>query len=81
MSETACEYVKRGLTMDQVKEKKPTLDFDGRYGTTTGFWTTNSFIETIYKEMAAKNAPPAPPAGNQRNRTQNRNQNQNRSGQ
>ena len=73
------EYVKRGMTMDQVKAKNPTLDFDGRYGTTTGFWTTNSFIETIYKEMAAKHAPPAPPAGNQRNRTQNRNQN--RSGQ
>ena len=75
------EYVKRGMTLDQVKEKKPTLDFDGRYGTTTGFWTTNAFIETIYKEMAAKHRPPAPPAGNQRNRTQNRNQNQNRSGQ
>ncbi len=25
------EYVKRGLTLDQVKEKKPTLDFDPRY--------------------------------------------------
>jgi glyoxylase-like metal-dependent hydrolase (beta-lactamase superfamily II) len=26
------EYVKRGLTLEQVKEKKPTLDFDPRYG-------------------------------------------------
>ncbi len=73
------EYVKRGMTVDQVKEKKPTLDFDGRYGSDTGFWTTNAFIETIYKEMAAKHKPAPPPAGNQRNRTQNRNQN--RSGQ
>ena len=72
------EYVKRGMTLEQVKEKKPTLDFDARYGSTTGFWTTNSFIETIYKEMAAKNQP-APPASSQRNRTPNRNQN--RSGQ
>ena len=56
------EYVKRGMTLDQVKAKKPTLDFDGRYGDHTGFWTTAMFIETIYKEMAAKN-PPAPPAG------------------
>ena len=27
------EYVKRGMTLDQVKAKKPTLDFDPRYGT------------------------------------------------
>ena len=66
------EYVKRGMTIDQVKEKKPTLDFDGRYGSDTGFWTTNSFVEVIYKEMAAKHKPPAPPAGSQRNRNQNR---------
>ena len=47
------EYVKRGMTLDQVKAKKPTLDFDPRYGTDTGFWTTSMFIETIYKEMVA----------------------------
>jgi hypothetical protein len=64
------EYVKRGLTVDQVKAKKPTLDFDPRYGMDTGFWTTNMFIETIYKEMVKEN-PPAPkgnqsrPRGNQ----------------
>ena len=34
------EYVKRGMTLEQVKAKKPTLDFDPRYGTDTGFWTT-----------------------------------------
>ena len=61
------EYVKRGMTLDQVKAKKPTLDFDPRYGTDTGFWTTSMFVETIYKEMVAKN-PPAPREGRQRNR-------------
>jgi len=54
------EYVKRGLTLDQVKAKKPTLDFDPRYGSDTGFWTTTMFVETIYKEMVALNPPPAP---------------------
>ncbi len=53
------EYVKRGMTLDQVKAKQPTLDFDGRYATTNDFWTPAMFIETIYKEMAAKH-PPAP---------------------
>jgi cyclase len=61
------EYVKRGMTIDQVKAKKPTLDFDPRYGSDTGFWTTSMFVETIYKEMVKEN-PPAPAKGNQRNR-------------
>jgi cyclase len=54
------EYVKRGMTLEQVKAKKPTLDFDPRYGSDTGFWTTAMFIETIYKQMAEAN-PPAKP--------------------
>jgi len=79
------EYVKRGLTLDQVKEKKPTLDFDPRYGTPNGFWTPAMFIEEIYKEMVAEKgtSAPRPPAGrNQRTQpNQNRNQNQKGSGQ
>ena len=60
------EYVKRGMTLDEVKAKKPTLDFDPRYGTDTGVWTTSMFIEEIYKQMVAANPPakmpkPAPP--------------------
>jgi glyoxylase-like metal-dependent hydrolase (beta-lactamase superfamily II) len=51
------EYVKRGMTLDQVKARKPTLDFDPRYGTDTGFWTTSMFIEVIYKQMLAANPP------------------------
>jgi glyoxylase-like metal-dependent hydrolase (beta-lactamase superfamily II) len=71
------EYVKRGLTLEQVREKKPTLDFDPRYNTPNGFWTASQFIDVIYKEMtaekekAAKERAPARPAG--------RNQNQNKS--
>jgi glyoxylase-like metal-dependent hydrolase (beta-lactamase superfamily II) len=61
------EYVKRELTLDQVKAKKPTLDFDPRYGSDTGFWTSSMFVETIYREMVKEN-PPAP-KGNQRNRS------------
>ena len=61
------EYVKRGLTLEKVKEKKPTLDFEPQYGSDTGFWTTSMFIEVIYKQMLAANPPaktakPAPPA-------------------
>ena len=61
------EYVKRGMTLEQVKAKKPTLDFDPRYGSDNGFWTTSMFIDVIYKQVAAEN-PPA--KSNQRNRGQ-----------
>jgi glyoxylase-like metal-dependent hydrolase (beta-lactamase superfamily II) len=42
---------KQGKTLEQVKAARPTLDFDGRYGSTTGAWTTNMFIEAIYKTV------------------------------
>jgi hypothetical protein len=51
------EYAKRGMTLEQVKARKPTLDFDARYGNDTGFWTTSMFIDVIYKQMAAAHAP------------------------
>ena len=51
------EYVKRGMTLEQVKAKQPTLDFEPQYGSDTGFWTTSMFIEVIYKQMLAANPP------------------------
>ena len=54
------EYVKRGMTLEEVRAKKPTLDFDARYGIDAEFWSTARFIETIYNELKA--AMPARPA-------------------
>jgi len=42
---------KKGMTLDQVKAAKPTMDFDGRYGSTTGSWTTAMFVEAVYKTL------------------------------
>jgi glyoxylase-like metal-dependent hydrolase (beta-lactamase superfamily II) len=56
------EYVRRGMTLDQVRAARPTLDFDPRYGADTGFWTTGMFIEAIYREMSAEHAAQAPRA-------------------
>ena len=65
------EYVKRGMTLEQVKAAKPTLDYDPRYGSETGFWTTSMFVETIYKQMVEAN-PPAKPSQNRNQRNQQR---------
>ncbi len=45
---------KKGMTIEQVKAARPSLDFDGRYGSTTGAWTTNMFIEAVYKSLQEK---------------------------
>jgi len=50
--------VKRGQTLDQIKAGKPTLDYDARWGATSGPWTTDMFLEAIYKDL--KPATPAP---------------------
>jgi len=38
----------KGMTLAQVKAARPTMDFDGRYGSTTGSWTTDMFIDAVY---------------------------------
>jgi glyoxylase-like metal-dependent hydrolase (beta-lactamase superfamily II) len=46
--------MKRGRTLAQIKAAKPSLDFDGRYGSDTGPWTTDQFIEAIYRGLSAR---------------------------
>ena len=43
--------IKAGMTLEQVKAAKPTLDYDGRYGSTGGFWTTDMFVEAVYRTL------------------------------
>jgi len=59
------EMVKKGMTVEQVKAAKPTADYDGRYGATTGPWTTDMFIDAVYKTLPrdAASRPAAPPTG------------------
>ena len=48
------DMIKRGLTLDQVKAAKPALDYDLHYGATTGSWTTDMFIEAVYRDLSKK---------------------------
>jgi hypothetical protein len=47
------DMIKRGMTLEQVKATRPTLDYDPLYGTDKGFWTTDKFIEAAYKSLKA----------------------------
>jgi glyoxylase-like metal-dependent hydrolase (beta-lactamase superfamily II) len=44
----------KGMTLAQVKAARPTLDFDGRYGATTGPWTTDMFVDAVYRTIQEK---------------------------
>ena len=44
--------VKKGMTLEQVRAARPTLDFDPRYGADTGFWTTAQFVEAVFRDLS-----------------------------
>ena len=48
------DMVRKGMTLEQVKAAKPTMDYDGIYGADKGFWTTDMFVEAAYKSLSAK---------------------------
>lgn len=54
--------IKNGMTLAQIKAAKPTRDYDPVYGSTTGNWTTDMFVEAAYQSLSK---PPAA-SGNQR---------------
>jgi hypothetical protein len=39
------DLIRRGLTLEQVKAARPTLDYDGRYG------SSDAFIEAVYRDL------------------------------
>jgi cyclase len=48
------DMIKKGTTLEQVKAAKLTLPYDGRYGSTSGPWTTDMFVEAVYRTLGAK---------------------------
>lgn len=46
--------IKMGMTLEQVRASKPTFDYDPQYGSATGHWTTDQFVEAVYRSLAAK---------------------------
>jgi cyclase len=52
--DNVAELMKQGRTLDQIKAARPALPYETRYGAQTGPWTTNAFIEAVYKSLQAK---------------------------
>jgi len=51
------DMVNKGMTLDQVKAANPTAGYRKRWGSDSGPWTTDMFVEAIYNGL--KNAKPA----------------------
>ena len=43
--------IKQGASSEQVQAARVTADFDGRFGATSGPWTTNMFLEAVYRSL------------------------------
>lgn len=43
--------LQKNLTLEQVKAARPLADYDPVYGTGTGSWTTERFLETVYADQ------------------------------
>jgi cyclase len=48
------DMAKRGMTLDQVKAANPTKPYRRRFGTDSGPWTTDMFVEAVYKTLNFK---------------------------
>jgi glyoxylase-like metal-dependent hydrolase (beta-lactamase superfamily II) len=43
--------IKQGKTLEQVEAATPAVDYAPRYGTGTGAWTTEMFVEAVFKSL------------------------------
>jgi len=48
------ELINRGMTLEQIKQANPTRAYRARYGSDTGPWTTDMFVEAVYKSLTAR---------------------------
>lgn len=46
--------IKKGMSLDEIKATRPTEDYDARYGADSGSWTTDMFVEAVYKSLVAR---------------------------
>ena len=45
------DMIKKNKTLEEIKAARPTEDYDARYGASSGSWTTDMFVETVYKSL------------------------------
>ena len=46
--------IDKGMTLEQIKAANPTQGYRTRYGSDSGPWTTDMFVEAVYKGLTTK---------------------------
>jgi glyoxylase-like metal-dependent hydrolase (beta-lactamase superfamily II) len=52
IKDTIQELIDKGLTLEQVKAANPAKGYRGRYGSDSGEWTTEKFVEAVYAGLS-----------------------------
>jgi hypothetical protein len=47
------DLIGKKMTLDQIKGADPAKPYKARYGATSGSWTTNDFVEAVYKSLTS----------------------------
>jgi cyclase len=50
-------YIEQGMTLAQIQAERPSLDYDTRYNDEELPWTSDMFIESIYRSLVPGDAP------------------------
>ena len=46
------DAAKQKQSLEQVKAARLVRDYEGRYGAAQGFWTTDAFVEAVYRTLS-----------------------------
>ena len=52
IKDTIQELIDQGLTQEQIKAANPAKGYRGRYGSDSGEWTTEKFVEAVYAGLS-----------------------------
>ena len=48
------DMIKGGMTLEQIKKADPTFPHRARYGADSGPWTTEMFVEAVYRSLGPR---------------------------
>ena len=48
------DLIKKGMTLEQVQAARPTFEYDGLFGATSGPWTTSMFVDAAYRDLSRR---------------------------
>jgi hypothetical protein len=58
ISDTIKSMIDQKMTLDQIKAAAPAKAWEPRFGATSGSWTTNQFVEAVYRSLMNEGSKP-----------------------